>query len=733
MTPKIQKLKIDLENCYGIRKLEHTFDFSEKNVVSIYAPNGTMKTSFAKTLDDYSKSINSTDEVFKGRATKTVINDQNDTAIPAENIFVIKPYIQNYKSEKITTLLVNKDLKENYEASLKLIEEEKLAFFSKLKQLSGLTGRGNLIEQEFLKAFDQDNFFDLLLNLENQINTTDEHPFSNIIYSKIFEDKILTFLNTKQFKKDITEYIERYDTLIQSSKFLQKGFNHYNVSDIQKNLKSNGFFKANHSLNLHNNTDKKSQTINNEDDLQTIISQEINTVLNDDTIKTKFDEIEKKLTTAQLREFRDYLLDNKNILPELSNIAQFSKEIWISYLVEQKSLFNSLLKQYKISKTAIEEVIKKAKDEETEWLDVISIFNDRFTVPFTLEIQNQDDVILKSEAPNIKFVFNDVNQNEKIDIDNENLLKVLSQGESRALYLLNIIFEIRARKKSNIETIFIIDDIADSFDYKNKYAIVEYISEISETAIFSQIVLTHNFDFFRTIQSRVIGGTSQRKNSFIAQKHIDQIKLTSGGNKTTTNPFELWRTKLSDPIVLVATIPFIRNLVEYREGKSSNNYMKLTSLLHIKSDTASITVSDIQTIYKDTINEVDLSSYPQDKKILDIIFEVSEILYGLQNDDSLNLENKISLSIGIRLKAETLMWSKITDKSPIKGSQTGTLFNKFKGEHKGSPTESANIKLCELVNLMTPENIHLNSFMYEPILDMSNDHLKELYGKIRHI
>lgn len=29
--------------------------------------------------------------------------------------------------------------------------------------------------------------------------------------------------------------------------------------------------------------------------------------------------------------------------------------------------------------------------------------------------------------------------------------------------------------------------------------------------------------------------------------------------------------------------------------------------------------------------------------------------------------------------------------------------------------------------MMTPENIHLNSFMYEPILDMSYDHLKKLY------
>jgi len=32
---------------------------------------------------------------------------------------------------------------------------------------------------------------------------------------------------------------------------------------------------------------------------------------------------------------------------------------------------------------------------------------------------------------------------------------------------------------------------------------------------------------------------------------------------------------------------------------------------------------------------------------------------------------------------------------------------------------------------MTPENIHLNSFMYEPILDMDIVELKNLYEKVK--
>ena len=34
------------------------------------------------------------------------------------------------------------------------------------------------------------------------------------------------------------------------------------------------------------------------------------------------------------------------------------------------------------------------------------------------------------------------------------------------------------------------------------------------------------------------------------------------------------------------------------------------------------------------------------------------------------------------------------------------------------------------VVLMTPENIHINSFMYEPILDMSDEHLRKVYEEV---
>jgi wobble nucleotide-excising tRNase len=70
---------------------------------------------------------------------------------------------------------------------------------------------------------------------------------------------------------------------------------------------------------------------------------------------------------------------------------------------------------------------------------------------------------------------------------------------------------------SNKKKLLIIDDIADSFDYKNKYAIIEYIREISKIVNFKIVILSHNFDFYRTLSSRI---NMSRKNKFSINKTI---------------------------------------------------------------------------------------------------------------------------------------------------------------------------------------------------------------------
>lgn len=57
--------------------------------------------------------------------------------------------------------------------------------------------------------------------------------------------------------------------------------------------------------------------------------------------------------------------------------------------------------------------------------------------------------------------------------------------------------------------------------------------------------------------------------------------------------------------------------------------------------------------------------------------------------------------------------------------ETPKVLAKFKALFSG---EADAINTILRVVLMTPENIHLNSFLYEPILDMSDEHLRKLYS-----
>jgi energy-coupling factor transporter ATP-binding protein EcfA2 len=342
-------------------------------------------------------------------------------------------------------------------------------------------------------------------------------------------------------------------------------------------------------------------------------------------------------------------------------------------------------------------------------------------------IENRASAILGQPNPSIVFIFKNQETGNPIEIRKDELERrnILSQGELRAMYLLNILFNIEARRKETLETLFIIDDIADSFDYKNKYAIIQYLKELSNEPSFYQIILTHNFDFFRTITSR---GIVHYDNSIFSYKtSSNQIKFKSAKEaKSLNNPFiNDWKDNLSNTKKLIASIPFVRNIIEYTRGVN-DDYLILTKVLHIKSDSHSITVKELKTIFENYFPNINFNSVlPQSTGVIDAI--INETQKCLIEPEGIDLENKLVLSIGIRLSAEKYMWSRISDKTEITGFQTWKLFKRFRNENPDLVEELA---VLEQVILMTPENIHINSFMYEPILDMSDFHLKKLYNEI---
>lgn len=84
-----------------------------------------------------------------------------------------------------------------------------------------------------------------------------------------------------------------------------------------------------------------------------------------------------------------------------------------------------------------------------------------------------------------------------------------------------------------------------------------------------------------------------------------------------------------------------------------------------------------------------------------------------------------------RLKAEQYLKKQLkaaclSDADLVVNSVQTAEWTKLLKTH--SPNDP-NMSVIEQVNMMTPEIIHINSFMYEPLIDLSVYHLIELYRK----
>ena len=720
--PFMQTLKLDLENCYGIRKLEHAFDFRTCKAAALYAPNGAMKSSLARTFRDIADKNESSDRMFPDRPTKRSVLDENNAELDPESVLIIRPYDEEFgTSERTSTLLVNAALRREHEKLNEGIEKAKKALLSLLKEQSG--SRKDLaaeISSTFTRTPEQ--FVLAISRVAGEVGDQSEAPFAEIPYDLVFDPKVVEMLQQERVREALEDYIKRFNELIDQSQYFKRGtFTYYNAGVIAKALADNGFFDAAHSVSL--NAGEKTE-ITSKEQLEELVRSEKEGITSDADLREKFDAVEKLLhRNANVRGFNSFVAEHEDILPALANVADFKEQVWKSYFVKHRDAFDRLVKEIRAAAERRREIEGAARNERTEWQRVIEIFNERFFVPFELKVKNLVSVVLNEDKiPKLGFTFKEGGEEQEVERDA--LLDVLSTGELRAFYILNIIFEVEARKKAGQRTLIIVDDVADSFDYKNKYAIIQYLKEIADDENFRQVILTHNFDFFRTIQSRFVN----YKSCFMVARKEGGIEINKAvGIK---NIFvKDWKVHFgSEPRKRIASIPFMRNLVEFTKGEDDPDYTRLTSLLHVKDGTAAISDGDLFGIYQGIFGELPANAAHSEGTVLDLVYQEADGC--LQDGEAANLENKIVLSIATRLRAEQYMLGRINDPDlpgQIDGNQTTKLLERFSKDFPGDDA----IPTMERVVLMTPENIHLNSFMYEPILDMSDDHLRKIYGEVK--
>ncbi|MAZ72345.1 MAG: hypothetical protein CMC70_04275 [Flavobacteriaceae bacterium] len=714
----MDKLKLNLINCYGINKLEQELTFGDFNTIVVYASNGIMKTSLANTFNAIQKGEQPKDRLFNKPSTCEITCD--GIAIKPEMISVIKSFDDIDTIPSQTKLLVDEDSKKEYDEIYQDIEEKKHKLIISLNKKSGV--KKDDIEKTICNAFRKNDFYEILSDFEN-LEVGDD--FSEIKYNEIFNPDVISFLKQPNVIKDIEDYFEKYQTILEKSSLYKAGiFNPSKADNVAASLKKENFFNAEHSVKLKGveKEFKNFEALN-----QKLTEEKKEIIENEDLLK-----IEKQIKKVAVKNLRE-ILEKNRIVKELINLDDFNMKLWLSYFDKERFYISELLETYKNGLAKLKEIEEKAEQQATVWDEVIKKFKARFSVPFDVRIKNKSSSILGKDVPNINFIFtDDITGNESAFEQKElGRKEILSQGEKRAMYLLNVMFNIEARLEEGIPTLYIIDDVADSFDYKNKYAIIQYLKDIAEIEDNYQIILTHNYDFFRTLQSRILGGSKRRSHSFVTIKEDSEITLIQSGHKYQDEPFNDWKKKLNEVRPLLSSIPFVRNILEFKSGNGTEHFKTLTSLLHCKTDTQTITIADIKAIYNDTISSNGLDTHDNNESIHNLLMIEAEDIFNNHTEISINLEEKIILSIATRIKAEEYMWSKVNDKSEITNSQTGKLFNRFKLEHGETLINELNV--LEEVNLVTPENIHLNSFMFEPIIDLSMNHLKKIYNDVKNL
>jgi hypothetical protein len=720
----MNKLTINLENCYGIKKLQYTFDFSDSNVYAIYAPNGSMKTSLALTFAAVAEGTKPVDRLYRERVTRCEIVDENGKALAKDDIVVLTPYKDPLdEMENTAILLVNSKLREQYERLHSDTENAKKALLKAIRAQSGL--KPSDLEKEMSVSFTgaEGDFYLVLGRLKKELQAQTDTPYSDVPYDAVFNEKVLELLKEPDIKSALDAYIARYNQLISDSVYFRKGtFEYYNASSIAKHLGDQGFFKAKHFVTL-NGTQRKE--ITSREDLEQLIAEEKKRITTDPDLRAKFDNIDALLTANQaMKAFRAYILNNEAILSQMAATTKFKQEVWKSYLKSNAVLYEDVVNKRDEAENKSLEILEAAKAERTQWESVIATFNERFFVPCKLSIKNRDAVVVGNAEPLLAFTCEDDGQ--VASIDRKPLLELLSQGEKKALYILDILFDVQVRRQKAQETFFVIDDIADSFDYRNKYAIIQYLLDMAKEPQFKILVLTHNFDFFRTIHNRNLVRYSK---CLMATRTPTGILLERA--KGIENVFvNDWKKHFfDDERKRIASIPFIRNLIEYMRGDTDPDFLKLTSLVHWKADTEKILESDLDTIFKKLFSGNGAVGPTPEKVVATSIVDEAEKCLG--ENAGVNFENKIILSMGIRLRAERFMITKISDDAFVKNisnNQTRVLLDKYE---QGFTQDIETIKVLERVALMTPANIHLNAFMYEPIVDMSDEHLKKLYTDVK--
>lgn len=375
----MDRVKIDFINCFGIKSLSHEFDFSNGNVFSIYARNGLMKTSFANTFQyiQNGKQGEIEDKIFNYNGEATVKIDGND--IKKDQVFVIKSFESFYESD-ISSLLINDEIK----TLLSDVLKARTNFLKVLEKESGIKikrislGKNVYdLEKQIIEDFSFSES-SILFNLNKLESYKPEIQLEGVQYSSIFDSTVLKKIEDPKFQAGLANFISASNEIYESFEYLEKGcLTLPKLKDLKKSLEKNSFFVKDNHIVLSGN--KEIADVTNLNSIINEIEESVQKL-------PEYKEIEKMLSDTKGIVLKDIIETHPEIIEYLSidKLNLLRKSLWSSYIQNNMNVFSNLCKKYRKLSAAVNCI----QIDETPWKKALDIFNQRFTVPFSMSIAN---------------------------------------------------------------------------------------------------------------------------------------------------------------------------------------------------------------------------------------------------------------------------------------------------------------------------------------------------------
>ena len=707
---KLEILK--MKNAFGIKDLR--VNVNNKKLLTqvlIYSSNGVFKTSFAKAL--HYLSIGKKSEI-EDRIThencEIDINlvDENEVKITDDLegkiiVFYRELYSkdENYigrRVEEISTLTIDNESKEKINKSFnkeivflrnRLIEMIKEAKLNDKKTIEYLTNK----EIDNLDINDLEFIF-------RKIEKASKVDTSRIDKSKIFLSAY-NVIDDKNFLEDAKDYITIYKKRLNEELFDEK-FNDSNCLEVIESIKKNNYLSEEKKRGLL----IKDISYYKVEDIQKVFDEAIQRISKDERVLEACNKLVKVMGTSKEAEKIKEKIQNDPLFVE--QLAIGKNRIVLSALKNDNYEISEYLEKIETLKKEYEQFIKDAKSKKSQFEKAIETYKNRFHPIFNIEIKNKEESILGLEIPSITFTYNKENN---VELSESNIREILSSGELTALNIIDFIVRYEANLDNN--PVIVLDDVVETFDYSNRYAFIEYILDMIDNNV-NIIVLTHNYEFYKSLSMKTDKLTK-------LSAHSDKGTVTIEKNSKLNIKIEDIFKDINKDNVLF-TIPFLRET----KVMLCQDTTLLDNCLHYKSETSQVTVNDLLEYYKKMGFQIKNIEKHKDTKYLDFLFDKAD---SIKKDNYYDLSNKVVLSIACRMLIEKRIINENYDLiTGICRNQTSTIKKKY--------SNSLSEKVLDILDrtlISTPDFIHVNAFMYEPLVDIDIRYLKNLYKDIKEL